>query len=85
MSVASVALVCSTLRIYTGGMKSTLMVLGAEDISKGFSINIWCGVIGDHLLGPQVIHGILTVAKYLEFLQDTLSLFMDDVPLATRR
>lgn len=50
-----------------------------------FSVNIWCGIFGGHLIGPHVMHCRLTGRAYLGFLQDTLALLLDDVPLQTRR
>lgn len=50
-----------------------------------FSVNIWCGVLGNHLLGPHVFEGTLTGVKYLEFLQHHLSVYLDDIPLGIRR
>lgn len=50
-----------------------------------FSVNIWCGIHGDHLIGPYIMLGRLTGPTYLAFLQDTPPLLFDDVPLQTRR
>ena len=52
-----------------------------------FNVNIWDGIVGDYLLGPVIIPDRLNGAAYLEFLQNTLPLFMEEipVPLAIRR
>lgn len=50
-----------------------------------FSINVWCGILGDYLLGPHVLHGRLSGERYLHFLQNILPCLLQDVPLATRR
>ena len=50
-----------------------------------FSINVWCGIFGNYLLGPHVLHGRLTGESYLHFLQNILPCLLEDVPLATRR
>lgn len=49
-----------------------------------FLINIWMGIIGNHLIGPYVIDGQLNGEKYLEFLQDHLNNFLEEVPLLVR-
>jgi hypothetical protein len=49
-----------------------------------FSINLWCGVLQDQLIGPFVFPGRLTGAVYLQFLQEELSQLFGDVPLAVR-
>jgi hypothetical protein len=48
-----------------------------------FSINLWCGVLHDQLIGPFVFLGLLTGAVYLQFLQELLQL-LGDVSLAAR-
>lgn len=46
-----------------------------------FSINVWAGIIGQHLIGPHFFEERLTGARYLEFLRNTLPELMEDVPL----
>lgn len=50
-----------------------------------FSVNVWCGMIGNHLIGPFFIDGRLTGEKYVEFLQNDLNNLLEDVPLRERR
>ena len=50
-----------------------------------FNINIWGGILGDYLLGPVNIPDHLNGAAYLEFLQNTLPLLMEEIPLAICR
>lgn len=45
-----------------------------------FSLNMWCGLLNNKLLGPYFIDGNLTAEKYLDILQDML----DDLPLEYR-
>jgi hypothetical protein len=49
-----------------------------------FSINVWCGVIGDQLIGlylfPQCLRGDI----YTNLLQDELPALLENVPLQTR-
>lgn len=49
-----------------------------------FSVNVWAGMIGDHLIGPFVLPERLTGVTYLRFLQDDLPILMEEVPLYTR-
>jgi hypothetical protein len=49
-----------------------------------FSINLWCGVLHDQLIGPFVFPGCLTGAVYLQFLQEELPQLLQDFPLAVR-
>jgi hypothetical protein len=50
-----------------------------------FSVNVWCGVLHDRLIGPFIFPGRLTGEVYLHFLQDELPQLLEDVPVATRR
>lgn len=50
-----------------------------------FSLNIWAGIIMNHLLGPFVFPPRLNAAIYLEFLENTLPELLEDVPLAVRQ
>lgn len=49
------------------------------------SVNVWAGIIGDHLIGPYVLPPRLNEELYLQFLQNNLQQLLEDVPLATRR
>lgn len=49
------------------------------------SINVWAGILGDHLLGPHVLPHRLNAVGYLNFLQNTLPDYLDDIPLDVRR
>lgn len=50
-----------------------------------FSVNVWMGIVDDHLIGPYVLPPRLTGANYLEFLSRHLGDLLEDVPLQTRR
>lgn len=52
---------------------------------RRFSINVWAGIIGDHLLGPYLLPERLDGKKYLTFLQQVLPEMMTDVPPRIRR
>lgn len=49
-----------------------------------FSVNVWCGVIDNQLIGPVVLPNRLTGAMYADFLENVFPPLLDDVPLATR-
>jgi hypothetical protein len=49
-----------------------------------FSINLWCGVLHDQLIGPFISPGRLTGAVYLQFLQEQLPQLLEDVPLVVK-
>ena len=49
-----------------------------------FSINVWCGMIDDTLIGPVIVADLLTGKNYLDVLQNGLPEQLEDVPLATR-
>lgn len=50
-----------------------------------FSVNLWAGVIGDHLIGPHRLPARLNGATYLEFLQESLPALLERVPLNIRQ
>ncbi|GBL74852.1 hypothetical protein AVEN_243700-1 [Araneus ventricosus] len=43
-----------------------------------FSVNVWAGIVGDHLVGPYLLPERLTGANYLIFLQQVLQHLLDD-------
>ncbi|GBM38656.1 hypothetical protein AVEN_163226-1 [Araneus ventricosus] len=49
-----------------------------------FSVNVWAGIVRDHLVGPYLLPELLTGANYLIFLQQVLPQLLDDahVPAA---
>lgn len=49
-----------------------------------FSVNVWCGMMGNHLFGPFILDGHLNGERYLQFLQENLNEMLDDVPLNIR-
>lgn len=50
-----------------------------------WSLNVWCGIWNNHLIGPVFYDGTLTGQKYLELLQTTVTSFLDDMPLGRLR
>jgi len=49
-----------------------------------FSVNVWCAVLDDQLIGPFILEGSLTGEAYLRFLQEELPQLLEDVPLNKR-
>lgn len=50
-----------------------------------YTVNVWCGLVGNHLIGPYFIEdGALNGERYLHFLREDLPTLLDDVPLAVR-
>jgi len=45
-----------------------------------FSVNVWCAVVDDQLIGPFILEGRLTGEMYLTFLQEELPRILEDVP-----
>ena len=50
-----------------------------------FSVNVWCGIIDDQLIGPHIFEESLTGEVYSSFLVDDLPALLEDVSLAKRR
>ena len=49
-----------------------------------WSANCWCGIVGDHVIGPYFFEGRLIGQVYANFLQNVLPQLMEDVPLHVR-
>lgn len=50
-----------------------------------FGVNVWCGIVGRHLVGPYFYEGTLTGQRYLEFLRNELPILLENVPYQIRR
>ncbi|GBM37732.1 hypothetical protein AVEN_179814-1 [Araneus ventricosus] len=46
-----------------------------------WSINVWCGIFNDRLIGPVFYEVTLTGQRYLELLQDVITDFVENLPL----
>ena len=55
-----------------------------QKFQRLFSINVWCGMMGDMLIGPVILDELVTGKNYLHFLQNGLSEQLENVRLATR-
>lgn len=47
-----------------------------------FGFNVWCGLLGNRLIGPIIFNGTLTAQRYLQLLRTDLEDLLDDIPLA---
>lgn len=57
----------------------------SDFVSGLFSVNVWCGIIGRHLIGPYFYKENLDGKKYLKFLRYVLPGLLENVPLNVRR
>ena len=48
-------------------------------------MNVWCGILGNRIIGPVFFDGNLTGQAYLRFLQEDLGPLLEDIPLEIRR
>lgn len=49
-----------------------------------FGFNVWCGLLGNRMIGPFIYDRNLTAAFYLEILQQQLHEFLDNINLQER-
>lgn len=49
-----------------------------------FSVNVWCGMIDNNLIGPFLLENRLTGDHYLRFLQNELQGLLEEIPLNIR-
>ena len=49
-----------------------------------FSVNVWAGIIGDHVVGPYIFPQRLTGQSYSIFLDEVLPQLLENVPLHIR-
>lgn len=60
-------------------------VIRANRHQHRFSVNVWAGIIGNHLIGPYLLPPRLTGRIYHIFLRDVLRGLLEDVPIQVRR
>jgi len=56
-----------------------------SNVQSRWSINVWCGLIDEHLVGPYFYEGNLNGKKYLNFLKNKLPVLLEDLPLSKRK
>jgi len=54
------------------------------NFQRRFSVNVWCGLLGNGLFGPFVFHNNLTGNTYEAFLSNDLPGLLEDIPLMAR-
>lgn len=54
------------------------------DHQHKWSVNVWCGILGNRIIGPYIFNGRLNGESYLNFLQNELPVLLEDIPLETR-
>ncbi|GFV01333.1 uncharacterized protein TNCV_2125621 [Trichonephila clavipes] len=54
-------------------------------MQQRFTVNAWAGIVGDSLLGTNILPPRLDSHKYLVFLQEVLPELLTDVPAPIRR
>lgn len=54
------------------------------DHQNRWSVNVWCGVLGDRIIGPFVFDGHLNGESYLNFLENDLPILLENIPLDVR-
>lgn len=52
---------------------------------RRWSINIWCGLLKNSVIGPHIFPNALSAATYREFLNENLPVLLDDIPLNIRQ
>jgi len=48
-----------------------------SNFQQRFSVNVWCAVLDDQLIGPFILEDLLTGEAYLRFLQEELPLTLN--------
>jgi hypothetical protein len=85
MNAALRGTVFKIFTILTIGPTSILTVIHQGRFQHRFSINVWAGIIGTHLIGPFLLPARLTGENYLNFLNVDLPGLLEEIPLEIRR
>lgn len=51
-----------------------------DSFQSRFSVNVWAGILNNHLIGPHFIDGNLNGPKYEDFLRNILPTLLQEVP-----
>jgi len=54
------------------------------NFQRRFTVNVWCGVVGNKLIGPFVFDNNLTGNSYQVFVRNELPGFLEDIPFMLR-
>lgn len=49
-----------------------------------WKLNVWCGIVGNHIIGPHFFDATLNGPRYANFLTNILPTLFEDVPLDIR-
>ena len=60
------------------------MKIHRRHFQRRFSVNVWCGVLGNRLIGPFVFDNNLTGNTYDAFLKKDLPGLLEDIPIMIR-
>lgn len=60
-------------------------VVSTHNSQWRWSLNVWGGIVGEHVIGPYFFDERVTGAVYLNFLQNHLPVLLEEVPLNIRR
>jgi len=52
---------------------------------KPWSVNVWCGIVNDQIIGPYFIDGTLNSHVYKQFLEQILPQLLENIPLNIRQ
>jgi len=55
-------------------------IIREMDYQHRWSINVWGGIVGEHVVGPYFFNGHLTGERYLEFLTNDLPVLLLNLP-----
>ena len=69
--------------MYIRGLKIIHMSI-VTTFQSTFSVTVWCGVIGDRLIGPFVFDNNLRGYTYEKFLRKELPGLLEDIPIKVR-
>ena len=58
--------------------------ISVTNFQKRFTVNVWCGVLVNKLIGPFVFDNNLTGNAYEVFLRNELPGLLEDIPLMIR-
>lgn len=51
------------------------------NFQERFGVNVWAGIVGEHLVGPILFEGHLNGNRYLDFLQNDIEGHIQNLPL----
>ncbi|CAH1966861.1 unnamed protein product [Acanthoscelides obtectus] len=64
--------------------RENLLLVHPRGPQVRFSFNVWCGIIGSKIVGPFFYEGTLTGERYVEFMSEILTNFLDELDLISR-